>query len=99
MYISVGSAENAEKHTAENMAQAKKNNKKNLMEDWAIADKLTCLVTDAVTTDCMCQKTPNIFFILPCERAFSKAGEMVSKWRNRLGPKMLKQLMFLNKNL
>lgn len=36
---------------------------------------------------------------VPCERVFSKAGEMVCKRRNRLGPKMLTQLMFLNKNV
>ncbi|CAF96613.1 unnamed protein product [Tetraodon nigroviridis] len=35
---------------------------------------------------------------VPCERVFSKAGEMVSKRRNRLGTNMLKQLMFWNKN-
>ncbi|XP_038148265.1 zinc finger BED domain-containing protein 4-like [Cyprinodon tularosa] len=36
---------------------------------------------------------------VPCERVFSKAGQMVCKRRNRLGPKMLTQLMFLNKNV
>ncbi|XP_076842109.1 zinc finger BED domain-containing protein 4-like [Brachyhypopomus gauderio] len=36
---------------------------------------------------------------VPCERVFSKAGEIVCKRRNRLSPNILKQLMFLNKNL
>jgi hypothetical protein len=36
---------------------------------------------------------------VPCERVFSKAGEVVSKKRNRLSPKVLEQILFLNKNL
>ncbi|XP_049319320.1 E3 SUMO-protein ligase ZBED1-like [Astyanax mexicanus] len=36
---------------------------------------------------------------VPCERVFSKTGEIVCKRRNRLGPNLLKQLMFLNKNV
>ncbi|XDV31713.1 hypothetical protein PO909_002676 [Leuciscus waleckii] len=35
---------------------------------------------------------------VPCERVFSKAGEVLSKRRNRLSPKTMKQLLFLNKN-
>lgn len=35
---------------------------------------------------------------VPCERVFSKAGELVSKRRNRLGAKTLQKLLFLNKN-
>ncbi|KAK0134299.1 Zinc finger BED domain-containing protein 4 [Merluccius polli] len=35
---------------------------------------------------------------VPCERVFSKAGEVVSKKRNRLSPKVLEQILFLNKN-
>ncbi|KAK0151151.1 Zinc finger BED domain-containing protein 1 [Merluccius polli] len=37
-------------------------------------------------------------FSVPCERIFSKAGEVVSKKRNRLSPKVLEQILFLNKN-
>ncbi|XP_042624981.1 E3 SUMO-protein ligase ZBED1-like isoform X2 [Cyprinus carpio] len=36
---------------------------------------------------------------VPCERVFSKAGEVVSKKRTRLSPKTLEKLMFLNKNV
>lgn len=36
---------------------------------------------------------------VPCERVFSKAGELVSKRRNRLSAKMLQKLLFLNKNV
>lgn len=35
---------------------------------------------------------------VPCERIFSKAGEVVSKKRNRLKPKTVEKLLFLNKN-
>ncbi|TWW69508.1 hypothetical protein D4764_18G0003140 [Takifugu flavidus] len=35
---------------------------------------------------------------VPCERVFSKAGEMVSKKRNRLKPSTVEKLLFLNKN-
>ncbi|XP_057681081.1 E3 SUMO-protein ligase ZBED1-like [Corythoichthys intestinalis] len=35
---------------------------------------------------------------VPCERVFSKAGEILSKKRNRLKPKTLEMLIFLNKN-
>uniref|UniRef100_A0A674MKY1 BED-type domain-containing protein n=1 Tax=Takifugu rubripes TaxID=31033 RepID=A0A674MKY1_TAKRU len=35
---------------------------------------------------------------LPCERVFSKAGEIVSKKRNRLKPSTVEKLLFLNKN-
>ncbi|XP_062872093.1 zinc finger BED domain-containing protein 4-like [Trichomycterus rosablanca] len=35
---------------------------------------------------------------VPCERVFSKAGEIVSKKRNRLNPNTVKKLIFLNKN-
>ena len=35
---------------------------------------------------------------VPCERVFSKAGEVVSKKRNRLKPKTVENLLFLNKN-
>lgn len=34
---------------------------------------------------------------VPCERVFSKAGEVVSKRRNRLKPKTVEKLLFLNK--
>ena len=36
---------------------------------------------------------------VPCERVFSKAGEIASKKRNRLNAKTLEQLLFLNKNV
>lgn len=37
---------------------------------------------------------------VPCERIFSKAGEIASKKkRNRLNNKTLEKLIFLNKNL
>ncbi|XP_016320206.1 zinc finger BED domain-containing protein 4-like isoform X1 [Sinocyclocheilus anshuiensis] len=36
---------------------------------------------------------------VPCERVFSKAGEVVSKKRNRLSPKTVEKLMFLNKHV
>ncbi|CAI5637704.1 zinc finger BED domain-containing protein 1 isoform X1 [Oreochromis niloticus] len=53
---------------------------------------------------------PNLFHLVlqflctpassvPCERVFSKAGEIVSKKRNRLNAKTLNKLIFLNKNL
>ncbi|XP_041920524.1 E3 SUMO-protein ligase ZBED1-like [Alosa sapidissima] len=35
---------------------------------------------------------------VPCERVFSKAGEVVSKKRNRLSPGTVEQILFLNKN-
>lgn len=35
---------------------------------------------------------------VPYEGVFSKAGELVSKRRNRLGAKTLQKLLFLNKN-
>lgn len=35
---------------------------------------------------------------VPCERVFSKAGEIVSKKRNRLNPLTVEKLLFLNKN-
>ncbi|KAK1900426.1 Zinc finger BED domain containing protein 1 [Dissostichus eleginoides] len=35
---------------------------------------------------------------VPCERVFSKAGEVVSKKRNRLSPKTVEKILFLNKN-
>jgi len=35
---------------------------------------------------------------VPCERVFSKAGELVCKRRNRLGANTLQKLLFLNKN-
>lgn len=35
---------------------------------------------------------------VPCERLFSKAGELLCKKRNRLSPKTLEKLIFLNKN-
>ena len=35
---------------------------------------------------------------VPCERVFSKAGEMLSKKRNRLKPSTVEKLLFLNKN-
>nr|XP_054590355.1 zinc finger BED domain-containing protein 4-like [Nothobranchius furzeri] len=35
---------------------------------------------------------------VPCERVFSKAGELVSKRRNGLGANTLHKLLFLNKN-
>nr|XP_043873805.1 E3 SUMO-protein ligase ZBED1-like [Solea senegalensis] len=35
---------------------------------------------------------------VPCERVFSKAGEVLSKKRNHLNPKTLEKLVFLNKN-
>ncbi len=36
---------------------------------------------------------------VPCERIFSKAGEVVNKKRNRLSPRSVEQVLFLNKNL
>ena len=36
---------------------------------------------------------------VPAERLFSKAGELVSKRRNRLKPKNIDMMLFLNKNL
>jgi hypothetical protein len=36
---------------------------------------------------------------VPSERIFSKCGEIVSKKRNRLNPKTVEKIMFLNKNL
>ncbi|KAJ4924099.1 hypothetical protein JOQ06_000339 [Pogonophryne albipinna] len=35
---------------------------------------------------------------VPCERVFSKAGEVVSKKINRLNPKTVEKILFLNKN-
>uniref|UniRef100_A0A674N5B4 HAT C-terminal dimerisation domain-containing protein n=1 Tax=Takifugu rubripes TaxID=31033 RepID=A0A674N5B4_TAKRU len=35
---------------------------------------------------------------VPCERVFSKAGEIVSKKRNRLKPSTVEKLLLLNKN-
>ncbi|XP_030011319.1 zinc finger BED domain-containing protein 1-like [Sphaeramia orbicularis] len=35
---------------------------------------------------------------VPCERVFSKAGEVISKRRNRLKPETVKKVLFLNKN-
>ncbi|XP_063765467.1 zinc finger BED domain-containing protein 4-like [Eleginops maclovinus] len=35
---------------------------------------------------------------VPCERVFSKAGEIVSKKRNRLNPSTVEKIVFLNKN-
>lgn len=35
---------------------------------------------------------------VPCERVFSKAGEILCKKRNRLNPKTVEKLLFLNKN-
>ncbi|XP_057688365.1 zinc finger BED domain-containing protein 4-like [Corythoichthys intestinalis] len=35
---------------------------------------------------------------VPCERVFSKAGEILCKKRNRLSPKTLEKILFLNKN-
>lgn len=35
---------------------------------------------------------------VPCERVFSKAGEIISKKRNRLKPSTVEKLLFLNKN-
>jgi len=36
---------------------------------------------------------------VPSERVFSKCGEIVSKKRNRLNPKTVEKIMYLNKNL
>ena len=36
---------------------------------------------------------------VPSEQLFSKAGELISAQRNRLGKKMINILLFLNKNL
>ncbi|XP_019748743.1 zinc finger BED domain-containing protein 1-like [Hippocampus comes] len=36
---------------------------------------------------------------VPCERVFSKCGEEVSKKRNRLSPKSVEMIMYLNKSL
>ena len=41
--------------------------------------------------------TPASF--VPSERVFSKCGEVVSKKRNRLSPKSVEKIMFLNQNL
>jgi hypothetical protein len=35
---------------------------------------------------------------VPCERVFSKTGELLSARRNRLGSEKVKQIMFINKN-
>ncbi|XP_034529273.1 zinc finger BED domain-containing protein 4-like [Notolabrus celidotus] len=35
---------------------------------------------------------------VPCERVFSKAGEVVSKKRNRLKPQTVEKMLFLNNN-
>lgn len=35
---------------------------------------------------------------VPCERVFSKAGEILCKKRNRLNAKTLEQILFFNKN-
>ncbi|XP_068179073.1 E3 SUMO-protein ligase ZBED1-like [Antennarius striatus] len=35
---------------------------------------------------------------VPCEQVFSKAGEILSKRRNRLNPRTLEKLLFLNEN-
>ncbi|XP_029314120.1 zinc finger BED domain-containing protein 4-like [Cottoperca gobio] len=43
---------------------------------------------------CLCSPCSSV----PCERVFSKAGELVSKRRNRLGAKTLQKLLLLNKN-
>ncbi|XP_054866834.1 zinc finger BED domain-containing protein 4-like [Amphiprion ocellaris] len=39
------------------------------------------------------------FSSVPCERIFSKTGELMSKKRNRLGAKTLQKLLFLNKSV
>ncbi|XP_030009081.1 zinc finger BED domain-containing protein 4-like [Sphaeramia orbicularis] len=36
---------------------------------------------------------------VPCERVFSKAGEVITKKRNRLHPSTAEKIIFLNKNL
>ena len=36
---------------------------------------------------------------VPSERLFSKAGELVSERRNRLKPKNIDMMLFLNKNI
>lgn len=36
---------------------------------------------------------------VPCERVFSKCGEEVSKKRNRLSPKSVEMMTYLNKSL
>ncbi|KAG9272805.1 zinc finger BED domain-containing protein 4-like isoform X1 [Astyanax mexicanus] len=35
---------------------------------------------------------------VPCERIFSKAGEVVTKKRNQLNPSTVEKILFLNKN-
>ncbi|KAK0135681.1 Zinc finger BED domain-containing protein 1 [Merluccius polli] len=35
---------------------------------------------------------------VPCDRVLSKAGEVISKKRNRLNPNTVQQILFLNKN-
>lgn len=36
---------------------------------------------------------------VPCERVFSKAGELITDRRNRLSPTHVNELLFLNKNM
>ncbi|XP_036067046.1 zinc finger BED domain-containing protein 4-like [Oryzias melastigma] len=60
-----------------------KNNRKTYPHLYLLALKYLCTPSSSV----------------PCERVFSKAGELVSKRRNRLGAKTLQKLLFLNKNV
>nr|XP_046263256.1 E3 SUMO-protein ligase ZBED1-like isoform X2 [Scatophagus argus] len=50
---------------------------------WKLACKYLCIPASSV----------------PCERIFSKAGELVSKKRSRLKPATVEKIIFLNKNL
>lgn len=60
-----------------------KNNQKTYPHLYQLALKYLCTPSSSV----------------PCERVFSKAGELVSKRRNRLGAKTLQKTLFLNKNV
>ncbi|XP_055082535.1 E3 SUMO-protein ligase ZBED1-like isoform X2 [Periophthalmus magnuspinnatus] len=50
---------------------------------WRLAQKYLCIPASSV----------------PCERIFSKAGELVSRRRCRLKPSTVEKLLFLNKNM
>lgn len=50
---------------------------------WKLACKYLCIPASSV----------------PCERIFSKAGELVSQKRSRLKPATVEKIIFLNKNL
>ncbi|XP_041841820.1 zinc finger BED domain-containing protein 4-like [Melanotaenia boesemani] len=67
----------------QDLLQYWKNNQKTYPHLYQLALKYLCTPSSSV----------------PCERVFSKAGELVSKRRNRLGAKTLQKLLILNKNV